>query len=287
MGIDGIRTLKELVDNAEGYILQNAIIETIYFTSKKQNNKLLFIEDDNPFVLNPVIDNEMANFADEKMHELVTESLTNKKLFGIIIKFFSQQEVENYIYDNNAFTDYIFKIFRETSIKINRKVINNFEKLINTANLTEEEYQKYLFNHPVLIDPLAKEIIPKQRLGSDYITDFVIRKFNDEYVLVEIEKPTTPIFTKANDFTSHFTHALGQVLDFQDWVERNIAYANNLMPSITAPKGLLILGMMSVLTEEQKRKIRRFNINNQGKVRVLTFDEVLENARKLYKNLIE
>lgn len=44
--------------------------------------------------------------------------------------------------------------------------------------------------------------------------------------------------------------------------------------------------MMSELTEAQKEKLRRFNINNQGKVRVMTFDEVLQNSMRLYNNII-
>ena len=58
------------------------------------------------------------------------------------------------------------------------------------------------------------------------------------------------------------------------------------MPNITSPTGLLILGLHSQLNEFQKKKLRRFNINNNGKIKVITFDELLENAYRLYNNMV-
>lgn len=287
LGTKGIHILRELIDYAPGAILPNAILETLYFTSIKKIKELPFMSNNHPLILEPIVDDATAKLATEALHELVSESLTNRDLFGQIITFIFHQEKVSSMTDDHLFAEFTFNVFRESSIKINKKVIDNFLAIIQDPSSSEEVCQRYLFKHPVLIDPLAKEIIPKQRLGSDYITDFVIRKYNDEYVLVEIEKPTTLIFNKSNDFTSYFSHALGQVLDFQEWVESNIAYANVHMPSISSPSGILIIGMMSNLTEHQKKKLRRFNINNQGKVRVMTFDEVLENSIKLYNNMVD
>lgn len=286
LGTRGVQILGETINQAPGRILPTAILETLYFASQKKLKEIPLVNNDLPLLLIPVIDDEVAKLATEKLHELVSESLTNRRLFGIIINFIFQQEFTSYEVNDHSLVAFIFQAFRENSIKINKKVIENYQKIIQNPTSSEEDCQKYLFEHPVLIDPLAKEIIPKQRLGSDYITDFVIKKYNDEYVLVEIEKPSTPIFTKSNDFTSKFSHALGQVIDFQEWVETNISYANTQMPSISSPSGILILGMMSTLTELQKKKLRRFNINNQGKVRVMTFDEVLQNSMRLYNNII-
>lgn len=50
------------------------------------------------------------------------------------------------------------------------------------------------------------------------------------WTLIEIERPQDKIFTTSDDFTSRFTHAFGQVLDFQQWVDQNVAYAQELLP---------------------------------------------------------
>jgi len=53
----------------------------------------------------------------------------------------------------------VFELFAEPAIKITRRLIATFETLIS-ENRSEEEYQRFLTNHPVFIDPLASEVIP-------------------------------------------------------------------------------------------------------------------------------
>ena len=139
--------------------------------------------------------------------------------------------------------------------------------------------------YPVFLEPLATKIYDKQRLGDDLITDFVIQTLEDKYVLVEIEKPQDLIFTKQNDFSAKFTHAYGQVLDFLAWIDSNIAYAQTKLPNICLPSGLLVIGQSSALNPDQKKKLEYFNTLNT-RIKVITYDEVLLNAQRLYKNII-
>lgn len=103
-------------------------------------------------------------------------------------------------------------------------------------------------------------------------------------MLVEIEKPHDRIFTQAYDFTAEFTHAFGQVLDFQHWVDDNVAYAQKHMPLITAPRGLLVIGMRSDLDSRGEAKLRRF-ADNSARIDIATFDDLLSGGRNLYRNL--
>ncbi|MFS0776093.1 Shedu anti-phage system protein SduA domain-containing protein [Neobacillus sp. 3P2-tot-E-2] len=288
LGKEGIHILKELVKQTPGRIYPAAIIETLFVTSLRQQNDLRFINPELPLIKQPEITDVMVESAIKAVHELVNESLVDPDLFYDIIHVIYVQEQMSYRSPNDpsSFAKFVFNIFGESSIKINKKIIERFNEIIINPNIKEEDCQVFLKENPALIDPLAKEIIPKQKLGLEFITDFVVRKLNDEYIMVEIEKPSTPIFTKTNDFSSHFTHALGQVLDFQEWVESNIAYADKIMPSITSPIGLLVIGHNNQLNEFQKKKLRRFNINNHGKVKVITFDELLDNSYKLYSNML-
>ena len=124
----------------------------------------------------------------------------------------------------------------------------------------------------------------KHRLGSDLITDFVVETLKKEYILIEIEKPQDNLFTAQGYFSTKFSHAFGQVIDFIDWVENNIAYAQTKLPGISSPKGILIIGRSKFMTEEESRKLKRFN-KNSNTIEVLTYDDILHRAKSLYSNI--
>lgn len=267
----------------------NAILGTIYFASKKKyfDPKVIPVADNQRLIEPPISDN-MANVASEMLFSIVSQSIENPETFERIIQFMylggSRINIESP--DSNEIQMDFLNILRDSSLMINYSVIHAFENLIGESGQREEIYQKYLSENPILIDPLAKEIIPKQKLGDDYITDFVVRKLNNEHLLVEIEKPSDNIFSKSNDFTSKFTHALGQVIDFQEWVESNIAYAGSKMPGISSPIGILIIGRDRSLNPVQKAKLKRFNTTINGRVKVFTYDDILKNANILYQNIV-
>jgi Domain of unknown function (DUF4263) len=287
LGSKGIDLLRELVNKDLGPIRTTALIEVIFSASAKRKSNINFfgLIPDESIIIYPTITNEIANYALNIVHELVNESLVNRDLFTIIITLLSYDTLRNG--EDDFFFKHVFNTIKDSSIKINKRVLNKYESLILNPDIREEDCQLILKQNPALIDPLAKDVLSKQKLGTEFITDFILRKLNDEYILVEIEKPGTPLFTKTNDFTSQFTHALGQVLDFQEWVESNISYAQTLMPGILSPTGLLVIGLSNNLSEFQKKKLRRFNINNQGRLKVITFDDLLENAKKLYINMLD
>ena len=89
--------------------------------------------------------------------------------------------------------------------ELTMRQIKEFERLLE-SELREEDYQRFLADHPVFIDPLASEVIPKQKLGLEKTTDYAVRRSDNEWILVEIEKPQSRIFTKNDNFTAEFTH---------------------------------------------------------------------------------
>ncbi len=181
------------------------------------------------------------------------------------------------------FTAHVLEVLRDSSIILTTDLIERFERLVS-QDCAEDEYQAFLAAHPVFLDPLAAEIVDRQRLGLEFVTDFVIRKHDGTYVVVEIEKPQDRLFTVANNFTAAFTHASGQVLDFQGWVAENIAYARSLLPNIEAPQGLLIMGRRAGLSNRQAAKLRHW-VFNSSRIDVLTFDDLCIRARALHASL--
>jgi hypothetical protein len=240
----------------------------------------------------PSVDSRDA--AMQAFQEIVEESQFNGDLFQKLLMFLYQAIFSLISFEDEVSPDkeraatdlmrsIVFEVFTEPAIKITSRLIVAFEILIS-ENYSEEVYQRFLTQNPVFIDPLASEVIPKQKLGLEHVTDFVIRRLDDEYILVEIEKPQDTIFTGTNDFTARFTHAYGQVLGFQEWVDAHGEYARSLMPGIFSPKGVLIIGMRNELSAEQTAKLKRLNINSRS-IEVLTYDDLIRKAKDLYQNI--
>lgn len=228
---------------------------------------------------------ETIQAARDAVNQLVIEARTNPHLFRHILRFLASSYQSNTSFGREGVDlDDIYEIMTAGAIKLSGDLIQQFGDMIQ-QKLREEEYQLFLKQHPVFLDALAADVIPKQALGIEMVTDFVIRRYDSKYILVEIEKPQDQLFTKNNDFTSKFTHAFGQVLDFQQWVDSNGAYANNHMPGISSPRGLLIIGRRKDLTEKNKTKLHRFAANSSA-IDVLTFDDLLQNANSLFQAIL-
>ena len=280
----GVEKLVEILNKIDGHIYPNAIIKSLWMASKGKLSKPLFTSicpelDDMP------LSQETIEYAREVFFTFLTKAQVDPEIFHRLIQFMYFQNMES-ASDKNEYIEFhqdIFNILTDSTIKISEDIIANFRSLIDKQT-NEEEYQVYLEEHPVLIDPLAMNVIDKQKLGIEYITDFVIETLKGDYILVEIEKPQDKIFTQAGDFSSNFSHAFGQVLDFIEWVESNIAYAQTTLPGISAPKGLLIIGRDADLTDQTRKKLRRFN-RNSNSIEVLTYDDILSRSESLYKNI--
>lgn len=177
----------------------------------------------------------------------------------------------------------VIRLLSEASIRLTPSILDDFEKLIG-AKRTEPHYQRFLERHPVLLDPLAAEIVPQQRLGVEYATDFALSRHDGSWTVVEIERPQDNIFTTRDDFSARFNHAYGQVLDFQQWVDQHVAYARELMPGIAVPRGLLVVGLRQPLSLRQANKLKQF-ADNSRRVDIVTYDELLAKGRQLYASL--
>lgn len=282
-GPRGVQVLTNIVSDAPGVIYPVAIFEALWHAGSGGTNPLL----DGiglPSSLDKTVDPETRIAAREAFHDLVVHSRLDENLFDRLIDFLNLMKIYlNAPDQGHLFRSEVFEVFSEATIKLTRKLINDFESLTLEEH-GEEVYQRFLTASPVLIDPLASEIVPKQKLGIELVTDFVVRRLDNQYVLVEIEKPHDKLFTTSCDFSSRFTHAIGQIVDFQEWVDQHGEYARTLMPGISSPRGLLIMGSRSTLSEREIAKLKRYCINSSG-VDILTYDDVLVRAKLFYDNI--
>jgi len=185
----------------------------------------------------------------------------------------------------NDTSDFLFRLIARSSLKITESMLKDLHDLIHT-DLPEADYQKFFEEHPALLDPMASEIVPRQALGEMWKTDFVIRRFDDEYLMVEIEKPSDVLFTGYPHPSGSLSHALGQIMNWFVWVEDNIAYAQSHgFPHIHSPKGIVVIGRSNDMSKEQTRMLRLMNDLIGSRIRILTYDDVDQNARNILHNL--
>jgi len=242
---------------------------------------------------------------DEVKKYSVSQELANYCLFNlrekILITFEDEYEMSNLLFKLGTMAQYsglgigfdsedlkyFLSLIIDSQLILNLSIIQKFEDLISGSPKHEEKLQKFLTEHPLLLDPFVSELFTKQKLGSDFITDYVIKRTNNQYVLVEIENSTDKLFNQNGSFTSSLTVAISQVRDFQAWVSDNLTYAQKKMPGIKHPEGLVVIGRGCNLSEIQKKRLAEENYSRRGHIRIVTYDDLLETSKTVYKNIIE
>ena len=179
----------------------------------------------------------------------------------------------------------ISEIMSTATLSISDELCNEAEDLIR-QNLLEKSYQDFFEKNPSLLDPLASSVVPRQALADLWKTDFVIRRFDEQYLFVELEKPRDVLFTDYPQPSSALAHALGQVLSWFAWVDDNLDYAQKHgFPQIHKPRGLIVIGRDASLSADQRRMLRTMNDLVDHRVQICTFDEVIRTARNVVRNL--
>ena len=181
---------------------------------------------------------------------------------------------------------------------ISKKDLTALKKLLRTTE-KEHDLQEFLQNNPIhLIQHLGgghgRWVIPKQRLGAEHVTDFLIGERHSvgfEWQAVELENPNAPMFTKQGDPSKQLTHAIRQIQDWRVWLQRNQNYASRpkierglgLTDIVSTIPGLILIGRRKEIaptTNERRRQMAHdLNIN------IHSYDFLLESAEGRIKEL--
>jgi len=230
---------------------------------------------------------DLQRYALIRLRKLVLEHFAHPSNHTKLISILSSLNHKSADSPEGRAGEYLFSNLFESRLAINRYLIEEYETLLASVPKYEREIQDYLIKHPVLLDPLAVQVYDRHSLGDDLKTDFVIRQITNDYVLVEIEKSSDPLFTASDDFTHLVTHAVGQVTAFQTWITDNIAYAQTKLPGIRRPSGLVVIGRSTDLGDRRQRKLLEENFSRRQHVQIVTFDHLLQQAKTIYRNMLE
>lgn len=166
-------------------------------------------------------------------------------------------------------------------------LLAEFKSLLDSDPDREQTLQSFLQAHPELLCPGHVHMWPKLPFGK-HITDFVFRDAVNDYVLVELERSTLPLFRQDGHASADLTHAHGQILDWKRYLEDNLHTVQRelgLTGISTNPNGLVVIGRSADLTTETRRKLKTMT-NDTPKLRIMTYDDVYDNAKAVLENIL-
>jgi hypothetical protein len=167
------------------------------------------------------------------------------------------------------------------------KLLAQYKDLLDSNPEREETLQKFLAEHPALLSPAHTKMWPKLALG-DRKTDFVFREAMGDYLLVELERSTYSLFRGDGHPSGELNHARAQIVDWKRYLEDNLSTVQRelgLAGISVSPKCMIVIGRSASLTAEHRRTLGAIE-NESPKLKIVTYDDVYENAKATIENLL-
>ncbi|MGE5785713.1 MAG: Shedu anti-phage system protein SduA domain-containing protein, partial [Myxococcales bacterium] len=174
----------------------------------------------------------------------------------------------------------LFEVYAIRLLAVGEPVLRDFESLLKSCPTEEPRFQDFLTNHPQLLDPMAVQVWPQPSLWGAREPDFVVRRSDDTYLVIEIECPSKLLLTSAGQLSADTSHAVNQVLDYADRLTQRQELIVGVFPRFRAPDCLVVNGLEGPLTPEQKRMLVLENAHRRG-VRIVGFDWLVSRARAI------
>ena len=169
---------------------------------------------------------------------------------------------------------------------ISASTLQNYANLIKTAPNDEPSYQAFLEEHPQLLDPMAFQVWTRPDLHGAKEPDFVIRRTDNSYLVVEIEVPGKSLVTGGNQLSAQATQAVTQALSYKAFLMERFQEATRTFPEFREPECLVVIGLESTLNAEQRTALLRENQHRAG-LKIVGFDWVMKRAEAISQNIIE
>ncbi len=195
-------------------------------------------------------------------------------------------------FDDNE--DILWSLLNKEARFIKNNIENDWLDLLD-ANKREQEYQSFIENHAGFFFYESYQdvlVISKLKLGADFVTDFVICT-NDasnglRYELIELEKPSSLLYTKRGNPTASFTHSVQQILNWKRWIISNLDTARKLFPTQRYNAGLLqnfeytiIIGRRYDEKDYLYNELRNSYAHDLG-INIRSYDSLTDDIRKSY-----
>lgn len=180
------------------------------------------------------------------------------------------------------------------------EAISEFEELLaEQTGAVEAVFHQFLEQNPILLDPIG-EVVSKPRFtypdgekspdGKAYLEpDFIISSPSGTHRLIEIERANKNLATKAGHARQDLAQAAFQIAEWKQYIAQHYSLLAERFPHISenCPSAIILSRNTQVGFESEaafRQKIdqlrRQFRVDE-----ILTYDDVLKNARSLYDKL--
>ena len=171
------------------------------------------------------------------------------------------------------------------SVAVGPRVLAHYNELITGTGDNEAIFQRFFERHPLLLDPRALQVWSKPDFHGRWEPDFVVRTYDDRYIVVEIESPAKLLVTRRRELSAATTHAIGQVLDYRSYLLNHLTEASAIFPNFDSPAGLVVVGRECSLDDRQKAKLRSEN-ESRPYISIVGFDTLASIAEANMNNAI-
>lgn len=165
-------------------------------------------------------------------------------------------------------------------------VLEEFDALIEAQPSHEPAFQEFLVKHPQILDPLAHEVWPTPDLFGFREPDFIVKRADGTYMVVEIECPGKPLVTGGGQLSAFVTHAEQQAMDYRRNLIRKFTDMRVSIPDFQEPDCLVVVGLERGLSDYQRQVLRDAN-HGRTHLRIVGFDWLLERGRKISANVVQ
>jgi hypothetical protein len=169
-------------------------------------------------------------------------------------------------------------------LAVSKPVLEGYEALILKEPDNEPAFQRFLMEHPQLLDPMAVQVWPHPNLFGFRFPDFVVRRADNSYIVIEIERPSKPLVTTGGQLSADVTHAEQQATDYRSYLMQRFADARVHFPNFEDPDCLAVTGLERALDVRQKTVLRDAN-RNRHRLRIIGFDWLAYRARTVAANI--
>jgi len=165
-------------------------------------------------------------------------------------------------------------------------VLDKFDQMLAKNAKDEPAFQAFFCTFPQLLDPMAVHVWSQPDFHGALQPDFVVRRADDSYLVVEIECPGKLLVTKNGQLSEEAIRAEKQALDYESFLSERITEARVHFPNYHRADCLAVIGLERVLTTEQRLNLDRAN-SRRHNLKVVGFDWLLERARIVVSNVGE
>jgi hypothetical protein len=172
-------------------------------------------------------------------------------------------------------------------LRLGPQVLAEYEQLIALSPNDEPVFQDFLEQHPALLDPLAVEVNPQAVVAfTNERPDFVIRRLDESYLVVEIETPGKRLLLADGQWAEDSRHAQLQVENYLENFAEGVQGPEEMQRRRHA-RGLAVVGLERDLSDEQRLQFVRKKIYLAKSIDVVGFDWLAVRANNILKNMLD